>query len=49
MPMLAFSDAVLLGGVRTRNTMGYPRALKIMMEFMIFATPIGLNCLDLSI
>jgi hypothetical protein len=38
MAMLAFSNAVLLGGVRTGHTVRNARALKIAMPLMIFTT-----------
>jgi hypothetical protein len=40
MAMLAFSNAVLLGGVRTGHTVRNARALKIAMQLMIFTTPV---------
>ena len=41
--------AIQLGSVRKRDAMRAPCALKIAMEFVIFTTPIGLNCLDFSV
>ena len=47
--MFTFSDAILLGSVRTRDTVRDPHALEVAMKFMIFTTPIRLNCLDFSV
>jgi hypothetical protein len=49
MGVLAFGDAVLLGGVRTGHTVRDARALKIVMQLMIFAIPVRLNRLDFGI
>jgi hypothetical protein len=43
MAMLAFSNAVLLGGVRIGHTVRNARALKIAMQLMVFTTPVRLN------
>jgi hypothetical protein len=43
MTMLAFSNIVLLGGVRTGHTVRNTRALKIAMQLMIITTPVRLN------
>ena len=47
--MFTFSDAILLGSVRTRDTVRDPHALEVAMKFVIFTTPIRLNCLDFSV
>jgi hypothetical protein len=43
MAMLAFSNAVLLRGVRIGHTLRNARALKIAMQLMIFTTTVRLN------
>jgi hypothetical protein len=49
MAMLAFSNAVLLGGMRTRHPMRDTDALKIAMQPMILTTPIGLNSFNFCV
>ena len=49
MMVLAFSDSILLGGMRTRYTVGGIGALKILMEPVIFAVPIRLDGLNFSV
>jgi hypothetical protein len=43
MAMLAFRNAVLLGGVRIGHTVRNTHALKLAMQLMIFTTPVRLN------
>jgi hypothetical protein len=40
MTMLALGNTVLLGSMRTRDTMNYAGMLKITVEAMILPTPI---------
>jgi hypothetical protein len=47
--VLAFSDAILLRGVRTRHTVRDTRELKIAMQFVVFTTLARLNRLDFGI
>jgi hypothetical protein len=49
MTVLAFSDVVLLGGVRTGHTVRGTRALKIAMQLVVFTTPVRLNIPNLGI
>ena len=48
MPMFTFNNTILLGRMRAGHTVDNAYALKVSMEFVIFTTPIGLNCLNLS-
>ena len=41
--MLAFCDAILLGGMGAGNTVRYACALEIAMKAMILTTPVGLH------
>jgi hypothetical protein len=47
--VLAFSNVVLLGGVRIGHTMRYTRALKIAMQLVVFTTPVRPNNLNFGI
>jgi hypothetical protein len=43
MAVLAFGNAILLGGVRIGHMVRDACALKITMQLMIFTTPVRLN------
>jgi hypothetical protein len=43
MAVLAFGNAILLGGVRAGYTVRDAHALKIAMQLMIFTTPVRPN------
>jgi hypothetical protein len=49
MTMFAFSDSVLLGSMGTGHTVRYTGALKVMMDPMILAAPIGLDGFNFSV
>jgi hypothetical protein len=47
--VFALSNPVLLRSVWARDTMNYTGVLKILMQTMVFPTPIRLNRLDLGV
>ena len=49
MMVFAFSNPVLLRGVRARHTMRDPSALKISVQSVVLATPVLLNGYDFSV
>ena len=49
MMVFAFSNPVLLRGVRARHTMRDPSALKITVQSVVLATPVRLNGYDFSV
>jgi hypothetical protein len=49
MTVFAFSNTVLLRGMRTRHPMRDANTLKIAMEAVIFTTPIELDSFDFAI
>ena len=49
MMVFAFSNPVLLRGVWAGHTMRDPSALKITVQSMVLATPVGLNYDDFSV
>jgi hypothetical protein len=48
-PVFALGNSILLGTVRTRDTVNNPCALKVSVKTMVFTTPIRLNRFNLSI
>ena len=48
MMVFAFSNPVLLRGVRARHTMRDPSALKISVQYVVLATLVRLNGYDFS-
>jgi hypothetical protein len=48
-PVFALGNSILLGTVRTRDTVNNPCALKVSVKTIVFTTPIRLNRFNLSI